>query len=167
MNIHEYQAKELLKAYGIPVPVGGVAYSDRQAAQIAEDIGGSSWVVKAQIHAGGRGKAGGVKLASTPDDAFTVASAILGMDIKGHTVHRVLVAEARDIAEEYYFSFLLDRSNRTFLAMAISHGCDSAIVDVLDDALVDIVATAEMLMNKQIYSDSFIRAYRSTSGGQR
>src|SRR5450432_2393129 len=83
---------------------------------------GGKVVLKAQVKTGGRGKAGGVKLADGPDEAFTLATAILGMDIKGHTVHRVLVAEASDIAEEYYFSFLLDRSNRTFLAMASREG---------------------------------------------
>ena len=79
-------------------------------------------VVKAQVKTGGRGKAGGVKLAQTPEEAREKAAAILGMDIKGHTVHRVLVTEASDIAEEYYFSFLLDRANRTFLAMCSAEG---------------------------------------------
>ena len=92
-----------------------------QASEIAAELGGTV-VIKAQVKVGGRGKAGGVKLADGPDDAKAKATAILGMDIKGHTVHRVLVAEASDIAEEYYFSFLLDRSNRTFLAMASREG---------------------------------------------
>jgi succinyl-CoA synthetase beta subunit len=98
-----------------------VASSSDEAKAAAEAIG-NQVVVKAQVKVGGRGKAGGVKLAKTPDEAKEKAEAILGMDIKGHTVHRVLVAEASDISEEYYFSFLLDRSNRTFLAMASSEG---------------------------------------------
>ena len=121
MDLFEYQARDLFAAHGVPVLRGEVATTPQRAREIAESIGGKV-VIKAQVKTGGRGKAGGVKLASTPDEAFTVASAILGMDIKGHTVHRVLVAEASDIAEEYYFSFLLDRSNRTFLAMASREG---------------------------------------------
>jgi succinyl-CoA synthetase beta subunit len=121
VDLFEYQARDLFAAHGVPVLRGEVATTPQRARDIAESIGGKV-VIKAQVKTGGRGKAGGVKLASTPDEAFTVASAILGMDIKGHTVHRVLVAEASDIAEEYYFSFLLDRSNRTFLAMASREG---------------------------------------------
>ena len=121
MDLFEYQARDLFAAHGVPVLRGEVATTPQRAREIAESIGGKV-VIKAQVKTGGRGKAGGVKLASTPDEAFTVATAILGMDIKGHTVHRVLVAEASDIAEEYYFSFLLDRSNRTFLAMASREG---------------------------------------------
>jgi succinyl-CoA synthetase beta subunit len=121
VNLHEYQARTLLKAAGIPMFEGDVASTPTEAEAIARRIGGTV-VVKAQVHAGGRGKAGGVKLANTPDEAKEKAEAILGLDIKGHTVHRVLVTEASDIAEEYYFSFLLDRSNRTFLAMASAEG---------------------------------------------
>jgi succinyl-CoA synthetase beta subunit len=121
VDLFEYQARDLFAAHGVPVLRGEVATTPQRAREIAEAIGGKV-VIKAQVKTGGRGKAGGVKLASTPDEAFTVATAILGMDIKGHTVHRVLVAEASDIAEEYYFSFLLDRSNRTFLAMASREG---------------------------------------------
>jgi len=121
VDLFEYQARDLFAAHGVPVLRGEVATTPQRAREIAESIGGKV-VIKAQVKTGGRGKAGGVKLASTPDEAFTVATAILGMDIKGHTVHRVLVAEASDIAEEYYFSFLLDRSNRTFLAMASREG---------------------------------------------
>ena len=121
MDLFEYQARDLFAAHGVPVLRGGVAATPEQASEIAADLGGTV-VIKAQVKVGGRGKAGGVKLADGPDDAKAKAAAILGMDIKGHTVHRVLVAEASDIAEEYYFSFLLDRSNRTFLAMASREG---------------------------------------------
>ena len=121
MDLFEYQAKDLFAAHGVPVTAGDVATTADQAREIAERIGGRV-VVKAQVKTGGRGKAGGVKLADDADDAATKADAILGMDIKGHTVHRVLITEASDIAEEYYLSFLLDRSNRTFLAMASREG---------------------------------------------
>ena len=121
MDLYEYQARDLFAAHGVPVPPGAVANSPEEAKAAAESIG-SQVVVKAQVKVGGRGKAGGVKLAKTPDEAKEKAEAILGLDIKGHIVHRVLVAEASDIAEEYYFSFLLDRSNRTFLAMASAEG---------------------------------------------
>jgi succinyl-CoA synthetase beta subunit len=121
LDLFEYQARDLFAAHGVPVLRGGVATTPEQASEIAAELGGTV-VIKAQVKVGGRGKAGGVKLADGPDDAKAKATAILGMDIKGHTVHRVLVAEASDIAEEYYFSFLLDRSNRTFLAMASREG---------------------------------------------
>jgi succinyl-CoA synthetase beta subunit len=121
VDLYEYQARDLFAKHGVPVTQGRVATTPAEARQAAEDIGGPV-VVKAQVKTGGRGKAGGVKLADDPADAEAKAAAILGMDIKGHTVHRVLVAEASDIAEEYYFSFLLDRSNRTFLAMASREG---------------------------------------------
>jgi succinyl-CoA synthetase beta subunit len=118
VDLYEHQAKDLFEAHGVPVPRGAVADTPDDA---AADLGGSV-VVKAQVKTGGRGKAGGVKLAVDPADAKEKAEAILGMDIKGHTVHRVLVVEASQIVEEYYFSFLLDRSNRTFLAMCSAEG---------------------------------------------
>ncbi len=121
MDLFEYQAKDLFAKHGVPVLPGFVATTPEEAKAAAEKIGGPV-VVKAQVKTGGRGKAGGVKLANNPAEAYEKAQAILGMDIKGHTVHRVLVAQASDIAEEYYFSFLLDRSNRTFLAMASREG---------------------------------------------
>jgi succinyl-CoA synthetase beta subunit len=121
VDLFEYQAKRLFAAHGVPVGLGEVADTPEQAREIAERIGGVV-VVKAQVKVGGRGKAGGVKVAKTPEDAFTAAQAILGMDIKGHTVHRVLVDPGAQIEQEYYFSYLLDRSNRTFLAMASAEG---------------------------------------------
>lgn len=121
MDLYEYQAKELFAKHGVPVVPGHVVDQAAQAFAAAEAIG-STVVVKAQVKTGGRGKAGGVKLAATPQEAQDRASDILGLDIKGHIVRKVLVTEAADIAEEYYVSFLLDRSNRTFLAMASVEG---------------------------------------------
>ena len=121
MDLYEYQARDVFASYGVPVLAGGVATTPEQARDIAADIGGQV-VVKAQVKTGGRGKAGGVKLADTPEDAQAQAADILGMDIKGHTVHRVLIAQASDIAEEYYFSYLLDRANRAFLCIASVEG---------------------------------------------
>ena len=121
MDLYEYQAKDLFAAHGVPVLPGAVASTPAEARAAAEQFG-QTVVVKAQVKTGGRGKAGGVKLADNPDEAVEKATAILGMDIKGHTVHRVLVTLASDIAEEYYVSFLLDRANRTFLAMASYEG---------------------------------------------
>jgi succinyl-CoA synthetase beta subunit len=121
VDLFEYQAKQLFQKYGVPVSLGEVATTPDEAKAIAEKIGGVT-VVKAQVKIGGRGKAGGVKVAKTPDDARANAEQILGMDIKGHTVHRVLVDPGADIKEEYYVSYLLDRANRTFLAMASYEG---------------------------------------------
>jgi succinyl-CoA synthetase beta subunit len=121
VDLFEYQAKKLFAEHGVPVPTGKTATTPEEARAIATELGGKV-VVKAQVKTGGRGKAGGVKVADGPDDAFAKATAILGMDIKGHTVHSVLVEEASNIAEEYYASFLLDRANRTFLAMASREG---------------------------------------------
>ncbi|SFO95999.1 succinyl-CoA synthetase (ADP-forming) beta subunit [Geodermatophilus dictyosporus] len=121
MDLFEYQARDLLASHGVPVLPGGVAETPDQAEAIAREIG-SRVVVKAQVKTGGRGKAGGVKLADDADEARARAQDILGLDIKGHITHRVMVAQASDIAEEYYFSYLLDRANRTFLAMASVEG---------------------------------------------
>ncbi|WP_247828022.1 ADP-forming succinate--CoA ligase subunit beta [Arthrobacter antioxidans] len=121
MDLFEYQARDLFEAHGVPVLAGIVAQTPEEARAAAEKIGGVV-VVKAQVKVGGRGKAGGVKVAKTPDEAFAYASDILGMDIKGHTVHKVMIAQGADIAEEYYFSVLLDRSNRNYLAMCSVEG---------------------------------------------
>ncbi len=121
MNIHEYQAKEILARHGVPVNAGEVADTPEQARAIAERIG-KMVVVKAQVLVGGRGKAGGVKLAKTPQEAEEKARAILGMDIKGITVQRVLVADAADIAQEYYFSVVLDRARHVPIYMASAAG---------------------------------------------
>ena len=117
MDLFEYQARDLFEAHQIPVLAGAVATTPDQAHAAAAKIGGKV-VVKAQVKVGGRGKAGGVKLAENADDAKEKASAILGMDIKGHTVHKVMIAQAAPIDSEYYLAILLDRANRNFLVMA-------------------------------------------------
>ncbi|MER6872839.1 ADP-forming succinate--CoA ligase subunit beta [Amycolatopsis sp. NPDC000673] len=121
MDLLEHQARDHFAAHGVPVPRGQVVATPEEARAAAVEIGGPV-VVKAQVKTGGRGKAGGVKLAARPDDAERIAGEILGMDIKGHRVHRVLVTEASDIADEYYVSYLLDRADRTFLAIASAAG---------------------------------------------
>jgi succinyl-CoA synthetase beta subunit len=124
MDLFEYQARDLFEAHGVPVLPGAVAATAHEAKAAAEKIGGKV-VVKAQVKIGGRGKAGGVKLAENPDDAFEKAQAILGMDIKGHTVHKVMIAAAAPIESEYYLAILLDRAARSFLVMAsVSGGMD-------------------------------------------
>ncbi len=121
VDLFEYQARDLFAKHGVPVLAGEVIDTPEAARAVAERLGGRA-VVKAQVKVGGRGKAGGVKLASDPADAVEKATQILGMDIKGHTVHKVMLAQTADIKEEYYVSFLLDRTNRTFLAMASVEG---------------------------------------------
>jgi succinyl-CoA synthetase beta subunit len=121
VDLFEYQARDLFAKHDVPVLAGEVIDTPEAAREVTERLGGRA-VVKAQVKTGGRGKAGGVKLASDPDDAVEKAGQILGMDIKGHTVHKVMLAQTADIAEEYYVSFLLDRANRTFLAMASVEG---------------------------------------------
>ncbi len=121
MDLYEYQGRELFARHGLPVLDGGVATTPEEARAIAERLGGQV-VVKAQVKVGGRGKAGGVKLADGVEEAQARAGDILGMDIKGHTVHKVMVTTTADIDEEYYFSYLLDRANRTFLCIASTAG---------------------------------------------
>ncbi|HUR72808.1 MAG TPA: ADP-forming succinate--CoA ligase subunit beta [Sporichthya sp.] len=121
MDLFEYQARDLFAKHGVPVLGGMVAETPAEARAAAEKLGGRV-VVKAQVKVGGRGKAGGVKLAENADEAEQLAGQILGMDIKGHTVNRVMLAQTADIADEFYCSFLLDRTNRTFLAMATTQG---------------------------------------------
>jgi succinyl-CoA synthetase beta subunit len=121
VDLMEYQAKELFAKHEVPVTLGSVVETPEDARSAAEKLGGRV-VVKAQVKAGGRGKAGGVKLAADPDEAAARAGDILGMDIKGHTVQRVLVAPTAEIAEEYYFSFLVDRAERGYLCIASVEG---------------------------------------------
>ena len=124
MDLYEYQARDLFEAHSVPVLKGAVASTPDEAAKAAAEIGGRV-VVKAQVKVGGRGKAGGVKLAENADDAREKASAILGMDIKGHTVQKVMIAQAAPIVAEYYLAILLDRAHRSFLVMAsVSGGMD-------------------------------------------
>jgi len=121
VDLYEYQARDLFEAHDVPVLPGVVATTPAEARAAAERLGGTV-VVKAQVKVGGRGKAGGVKVAKTPEEAEQHAAAILGMDIKGHTVHRVMVAAGAAIEEEYYVSLLLDRAERRYLAMASVEG---------------------------------------------
>ncbi|HWS58125.1 MAG TPA: ADP-forming succinate--CoA ligase subunit beta [Actinotalea sp.] len=122
MDLFEYQARDVFEKHGVPVLGGIVATTPEEARAAAQRLGGGTVVVKAQVKTGGRGKAGGVKLAHSPDEAAARAGEILGMDIKGHTVHRVMIAQGARIAEEYYFSVLLDRAERRCLAMASVEG---------------------------------------------
>ena len=122
MDLFEYQARDLFEAQGVPVPRGIVARTPEEAEQAAITLGTPVTVVKAQVKTGGRGKAGGVKVVRSPKEAAQAAEKILGMDIKGHTVHQVMVAEGIDIAEEYYFSLLVDRAERRWLAMCSTQG---------------------------------------------
>ncbi len=125
MDLYEYQARDVFEKYGVPVLRGIVVTTPEEAKKAAEELlpeDGGVVVVKAQVKIGGRGLAGGVKIAKTPEETAQVASEILGMDIKGHTVHRVMIAEGADIAEEYYFSLLLDRAERRYLAMCSVEG---------------------------------------------
>jgi succinyl-CoA synthetase beta subunit len=117
MDLFEYQARDLFESHGVPVLGGAVAFTPEEAEAAAASMGGRV-VVKAQVKVGGRGKAGGVKLAESSSDAREKAAAILGMDIKGHIVHKVMIAQAAPIEAEYYLAILLDRANRNFLVMA-------------------------------------------------
>ncbi len=121
MDVHEYQAAEILARHGIPVNPGTVATTPEEAAAAASSFGGLV-AIKAQVHTGGRGKAGGIKLARTPEDAHAAANTILGMDIRGHTVNKVLVVPGVDIAQEFYLGVVLDRPQRTILIMASAEG---------------------------------------------
>ncbi len=129
MDIHEYQAKDLLKHYGVPVPQGRVAHNDEQAASVAEEIGGSRWVVKAQIHSGGRGKAGGVKIGNSIEEVKTIADEMIGSRLvthqtgaEGRLVHRVLVEQASTIVREFYLGLVIDRATRRITLVASSEG---------------------------------------------
>jgi succinyl-CoA synthetase beta subunit len=129
MDIHEHQAKEILAGFGVPVPKGGVAYSPEQAAYRAREIGGRLWVVKAQIHSGGRGEAGGVKLCRSEDEVRTYAASLLGRSLvtkqtgaAGKGVYRLWVEEGSDIARELYLGFVLDRKTERIMIVASAHG---------------------------------------------
>ena len=122
MDLYEYQARDMFEAHGVPVLRGITATTAEEARSAAAELGTPVVVVKAQVKTGGRGKAGGVKVAKSPDEAAARAGEILGLDIKGHVVRTVMIAEGADIAEEYYFSLLLDRANRRYLAMCSKEG---------------------------------------------
>ena len=121
MDLYEYQARDLFEKYGVPVLAGAIADTPEEAKAAAEKMGGVV-VVKAQVKTGGRGKAGGVKVAKTPEEAYEAAKAILGLDIKGHIVKRVMIAQGANIDQEYYFSVLLDRANRSLLSLCSVEG---------------------------------------------
>ncbi|MFZ9101707.1 MAG: ADP-forming succinate--CoA ligase subunit beta [Pontimonas sp.] len=121
MDLFEYQARDMFEAHGVPVLAGKIADTPDEVFQAAAEMGGVT-VVKAQVKTGGRGKAGGVKVAKTPEEAKAAAEAILGLDIKGHIVRRVMVAAGAQIAQEFYFSVLLDRANRSYLALCSYEG---------------------------------------------
>ncbi|MGX7827503.1 ADP-forming succinate--CoA ligase subunit beta [Actinokineospora sp. 24-640] len=163
MDLYEYQAKDLFAAHDVPVLPGGVADTPEKARAIAAELG-RTVVIKAQVKTGGRGKAGGVKLADDADDAQAKAEKILGLDIKGHITRRVLVTPASDIAEEYYFSFLLDRANRTFLAMASAEGgmdIEQLAVerpDALAKVPVDAIAGVDIAKAREIAAEAKIPA---------
>ena len=125
MKIHEYQGKEILRQFGVPVPRGYAAFTVQEAVEAAQKLGGPVWVVKAQIHAGGRGKGGGVKIAKTVDDVKTMAGQILGMQLKTHQtgpagqkVRRLLIEEGADIKKEYYVAAVTDRATQRVAIMA-------------------------------------------------
>jgi succinyl-CoA synthetase beta subunit len=122
VDLYEYQARDMFEEHGVPVLRGITATTPEEAGAAAAELGTPVVVVKAQVKTGGRGKAGGVKIARSPEEATARAQEILGLDIKGHTVKTVMVAEGADIAEEYYFSLLLDRANRRYLAMCSKEG---------------------------------------------
>ncbi len=122
MDLYEYQARDVFEAHGVPVLRGITATTADEAKAAAAELGTAVVVVKAQVKTGGRGKAGGVKIAKSPDEAAQRAEEILGLDIKGHVVQTVMITEGADIAEEYYFSLLLDRANRRYLAMCSKEG---------------------------------------------
>ena len=169
MDLFEYQAKELFAEYGVPVQAGRVARTAEEARAAAAEFAAQGHplvVIKAQVKTGGRGKAGGVKLANGPDEAYDKAGQILGMDIKGHTVHSVLIAQAVDIAAEYYLSFLLDRANRTFLSICsvqggmeieeVAHTSPDAVARIPVSPLtgVDAIKAAEIIAAGRIPAEA-------------
>jgi succinyl-CoA synthetase beta subunit len=157
MKLHEYQARDILAKYGIPVTGGGVATTAAEARALAEQIG-SKVVVKAQVFVGGRGKAGGVKLADTPEQAEQVASQILGMDIKGLTVEKVLVADAITYEREIYLGVIMDRASKRIIVMASSEGGVEIeeVAKTNPDAIVKIAAHPTMgLLNYQAMELAF------------
>ncbi|OAV60156.1 ADP-forming succinate--CoA ligase subunit beta [Enteractinococcus helveticum] len=151
MDLYEYQARDLFEAHGVPVLAGIVAETPEEAKAAAEKLGGVT-VVKAQVKVGGRGKAGGVKVAKNADEAYEYAKEILGMDIKGHTVHQVMIAEGADIKEEYYFSILLDRANRSYLAMAsVEGGMDiEQLAEERPDDLARVEVSPSTGLNREV-----------------
>ena len=147
MDLFEYQARDLFEAHQVPVLAGIVVDTPEDAEQAAKEIGGVV-VVKAQVKVGGRGKAGGVKVAKTPEEAKAAAEYILGLDIKGHVVKRLMIAQGANIESEYYFSVLLDRSNRTFLALCSVEG--GVEIEQLAEERPEALARVEISANEGI-----------------
>jgi succinyl-CoA synthetase beta subunit len=156
VNIHEYQAKDILRAAGVPIPPGEIAHTPEEAEAIAKKIGGMV-VVKAQVHAGGRGKAGGVKLAKTPAEAREIASKILGMQIKGLTVYTVLVTAAADIASEAYVGIILDRATKKPVFMVSPAGG----IDIEEVA----ASTPEKILKLPVDTRYGLQAYQASELG--
>src|SRR5574337_1105009 len=167
MKIHEYQGKEILQRFGVPVPRGYPAFTVREAVEAAQKLGGSLWVVKAQIHAGGRGKGGGVKLARSIDEVEQLAGQILGMQLKTHQtgpagqkVRRLLIEEGADIKHEYYVAALTDRATQTVAMMAsseggmdiekVAHDTPEKIIKVFADPLVGLTSAQAMKLAASI-----------------
>lgn len=182
VDLYEYQARDLFERYGVPVLPGIVADTPEEVRAAAEKLGGVV-VVKAQVKVGGRGKAGGVKVAKTPDEAEAAGRAILGLDIKGHTVNRVMVAAGAKIAQEFYFSVLLDRANRSYLSLtSVEGGVEIEVLAVekpealarievhpthgIDEATAREIAVAanfpEELLDK--VTDVFVKLYQVYKG---
>jgi succinyl-CoA synthetase beta subunit len=170
VDLFEHEAKELFAEYGVPVQAGKIAYTADEARAIAAEFAAAGHplvVVKAQVKTGGRGKAGGVKLADGPEEAYAKAGQILGMDIKGHTVHKVLVAQAVDIDQEYYLSFLVDRAGRQFMSICsveggveieeVAHANPEAIARIGIDPLtgVDRAKAAEIIQAGRLPAEAF------------
>src|SRR4030067_267093 len=167
MKIHEYQAKEIFKKYGIPVPPGEVAFSAEEARDIAAKIA-RPVMLKAQVHVGSRGKAGGIKPAGNPEEAYQIASQILGMNIKGLTVKKVLVTEQKEIVSEAYFSVIVDRASKKPVLMASAAGgidieevhakTPEKIVKIAIDPLLGILPFQAREVAYQVYPESKIAA---------
>jgi len=153
MDIHEYQAKEILSRFGVPVPRGGLAYSPEQAGYRARELGGSAWVVKAQIHSGGRGAAGGVKLCRTDEEVRDFAATLFGRqlvtkqtDANGKGVYRIWVEGASDIAQELYLGFVLDRKSERIMIVASAHGG----MEIEDLAVSDPASLRRMVVDPAV-----------------
>jgi malate-CoA ligase subunit beta len=158
MDIHEYQAKEILARFGVPVPRGGLAWSPEQAAYRAREIGGSAWVVKAQIHAGGRGAAGGVRVLRSEQAVRDFAAALIGQnlvtmqtDVNGKSVYRVWVEAATDIARELYLGFVLDRKSERIMIVASAHGG----IEIEDLAATDPASLRRMTVDPAVGLSEF------------
>ena len=153
MDIHEYQAKEILSRFGVPVPRGGLAYSPEQAGYRARELGGSGWVVKAQIHSGGRGAAGGVKFCRTEEEVRDFAATLFGRqlvtkqtDANGKGVYRIWVESASDIAQELYLGFVLDRKSERIMIVASAHGG----MEIEDLAVSDPASLRRMVVDPAV-----------------